>query len=59
MKTETKTILEHFRKYLGPSANGQSDAVLKKLAGWTTFQAAWSAAKTFYGKRRYGFEKHT
>ena len=30
-----------FRNYLGPSANGISDTKLRKLAGWTAFNAGW------------------
>jgi hypothetical protein len=36
--------IEAFRKYMGPSANGISDAGLRKLAGWSCFIAGWNAA---------------
>jgi hypothetical protein len=32
-----------YRKHMGPSGNGISDAGLRKLAGWSSFLAGWNA----------------
>jgi len=36
--------IEAFREYMGPSGNGLSIRQLKKLAGWSCFEAGWDAA---------------
>lgn len=43
MNLETKNRTEFFRKYMGPSSNGMKDSALRKLAGWTSFNAGWDA----------------
>lgn len=43
MNLELKMRTDFFRKHMGPSANGMSDAKLRKLAGWKTYNAGWNA----------------
>lgn len=44
MKTELKIRTEAFRKYMASSGLGISDAGLRRLAGWTSFNNGWDAA---------------
>ena len=43
MNLERKMRTSYFRTYMGPSANGMTDAALRKLAGWSSFNAGWTA----------------
>lgn len=45
MNLELKMRTNCFRKYMSllPSSKGISDAKLRKLAGWTSFNAGWDA----------------
>ena len=43
MNLERQMRTNYFRKHMGPSANGMTDTALRKLAGWTTFNAGWEA----------------
>lgn len=49
-KNEQKTVTALYRKYMGPSGNGISDAGLRKLAGWSSFIAGWDAAKAHFAQ---------
>lgn len=44
---ERNAKMVSYREYMGPSGNGMSDRHLKKLAGWTSFEAGWDAAVSF------------
>jgi hypothetical protein len=57
-KNEQKTVTALYRKYMGPSGNGISDAGLRRLAGWTSFVAGWDAAKLEYSSTVNGAPDH-
>ena len=44
MNMELKVRTNKFREYMGASANGLSDAKLRRLAGWFSFNSGWDAA---------------